>query len=158
MSGSRSVTPGAFFRDPAMPRSSTAYCATGSPACRTAVSRIIRLTLPRARSVASAAGNRPSWARVRCAATSRTRQPSHSNGVSHSGADSSSGYVRRVPDPADARARLVRIAARGQAAVSVAREAEAAVEAEWTRHLGGTSASQLRRALTRLREITDPYQ
>ena len=68
------------------------------------------------------------------------------------------GYVRRVPDPADARARLVRIAARGQAAVSVAREAEAAVEAEWTRHLGGTSASQLRRALTRLREITDPYQ
>lgn len=68
------------------------------------------------------------------------------------------GYVRRVPDPDDARARLVQIAERGQAAVAVARAAEASVEAEWTRHLGRTSASQLRRALTRLREITDPYQ
>ena len=68
------------------------------------------------------------------------------------------GYVRRVPDPDDARARLVQIAERGQAAVAVARATEAGVEAEWTRHLGRTSASQLRRALTRLREITDPYQ
>jgi DNA-binding MarR family transcriptional regulator len=68
------------------------------------------------------------------------------------------GYVRRVPDPDDARARLVRINERGHAAVAVARATEASVEAEWTRHLGRTSASQLRRALTRLREITDPYQ
>jgi DNA-binding MarR family transcriptional regulator len=68
------------------------------------------------------------------------------------------GYVRRVPDPADARARLVQIAPRGQAAVAVARAAEAQVEAEWTRHLGKQGASQLRRALTRLREITDPYR
>jgi DNA-binding MarR family transcriptional regulator len=68
------------------------------------------------------------------------------------------GYVRRVPDPDDARARLVRITERGHAAVAVARATEASVEAEWTRHLGRTSASQLRRALTRLREITDPYQ
>jgi DNA-binding MarR family transcriptional regulator len=63
-----------------------------------------------------------------------------------------------VPDPDDARARRVQIAERGQAAVAVARATEASVEAEWTRHLGRTSASQLRRALTRLREITDPYQ
>ena len=68
------------------------------------------------------------------------------------------GYVRRVPDPADARARLVQIAPRGEAAVAVARVAEAEVEAEWTRHLGKQGASQLRRALTRLREITDPYR
>ena len=68
------------------------------------------------------------------------------------------GYVRRVPDPADARARLVQIAPRGEAAVAVARAAEAQVEAEWTRHLGKQVAGQLRRALTRLREITDPYQ
>jgi DNA-binding MarR family transcriptional regulator len=67
------------------------------------------------------------------------------------------GYVRRVPDPADARARLVCIAPRGQAAVGVARKAEAEVEAEWTRHLGKHGTAQLRRALTRLREITDPY-
>ena len=68
------------------------------------------------------------------------------------------GYARRVPDPADARAWLVQIASRGQAAVAVSRVAEAEVEAEWTRHLGKQGASQLRRALTRLREITDPYR
>jgi DNA-binding MarR family transcriptional regulator len=68
------------------------------------------------------------------------------------------GYVRRVPDPADARARLVRIAPRGEAAIAVARAAEAEVEAEWTRYLGKQGANQLRRALTRLRQITDPYR
>ncbi|MEU1839426.1 MarR family winged helix-turn-helix transcriptional regulator [Micromonospora chersina] len=68
------------------------------------------------------------------------------------------GYVRRVPDATDARARLVQIAPRGQAAVAIARTVEAEVEAEWTRHLGRQGASQLRRALTRLREITDPYR
>ncbi|HEU5391282.1 MAG TPA: MarR family transcriptional regulator [Streptosporangiaceae bacterium] len=67
------------------------------------------------------------------------------------------GYVRRVPDPHDARARLVRITERGLAAVAVARQTEAAVEAEWARHLGRSVTAQLRRALTRLREITDPY-
>lgn len=67
-------------------------------------------------------------------------------------------YVRRVPDPADARARLVQIAPRGEAAVAVARDVEATVEAEWTRHLGRSDATRLRRALTRLREITDPYR
>jgi DNA-binding MarR family transcriptional regulator len=68
------------------------------------------------------------------------------------------GYVRRVPDPADARARLVRITPRGAAAVAVARAAEQEVEAEWTRHLGRRETEQLRRALTSLREITDPYR
>ena len=68
------------------------------------------------------------------------------------------GYVRRVPDPRDARARLVQIAERGWAAVEIARKTEAEVEAEWTRHLGRASAIQLRQALTRLREITDPYR
>lgn len=68
------------------------------------------------------------------------------------------GYVRRVPDPTDARARLVQIAPRGEAAIAVARTVEVEVEAEWTVHLGKRGASQLRRALTRLREITDPYR
>ena len=68
------------------------------------------------------------------------------------------GYVDRVPDPSDARARLVRIAPRGAAAVQVAREAEVRIEAVWAGHLGRRETAQLRRALTRLREITDPYQ
>jgi DNA-binding MarR family transcriptional regulator len=68
------------------------------------------------------------------------------------------GYVRRVPDPRDARARLVQIAERGRAAVEVARQAEAKVEAEWTAHLGQEAIAQLRQALAGLREITDPYR
>ncbi|MBM7808118.1 DNA-binding MarR family transcriptional regulator [Geodermatophilus bullaregiensis] len=69
-----------------------------------------------------------------------------------------SGYVRRVVDPTDARARLVRMAERGLAAVAVARRVEAEVEAEWTAHLGEEATAQLRAALTRLREVTDPYR
>lgn len=68
------------------------------------------------------------------------------------------GYVERTPDPTDRRARLVRIAPRGEAVRAVARGVEADVEAEWTRHLGARSTAQLRQALTRLREITDPYR
>jgi DNA-binding MarR family transcriptional regulator len=68
------------------------------------------------------------------------------------------GYVHRVPDPTDARARLVRIAERGAAAVAVARDTEAAVEAEWAAYLGPRATAQLRRALLRLRDVTDPYQ
>ncbi|SET40218.1 MarR family winged helix-turn-helix transcriptional regulator [Geodermatophilus poikilotrophus] len=68
------------------------------------------------------------------------------------------GYVRRVPDPTDGRARLVQIAGRGQAVVALARRVEAEVEAEWTAHLGEEVTAQLRAALERLREITDPYR
>jgi DNA-binding MarR family transcriptional regulator len=68
------------------------------------------------------------------------------------------GYVRRVPDPTDARARLVQMAERGWEVVAVARRVEAEVEAEWTAHLGEETTAQLRAALERLREITDPYR
>lgn len=68
------------------------------------------------------------------------------------------GYVERVPDPTDARARLVRIGPRGAAAAPVAAAALAEVEGEWAAHLGVTAMSQLRRALGRLREITDPFR
>lgn len=68
------------------------------------------------------------------------------------------GYVQRVEDPTDGRARLVRIAKRGAAAIAAARQVEAQVESEWTDHLGRRDAEQLRRILTRLREIADPYR
>jgi DNA-binding MarR family transcriptional regulator len=68
------------------------------------------------------------------------------------------GYVCRVPDLTDGRARLVVIAERGLAAVEVARRTEAAVQDEWTRYLGRRATAQLHRTLTRLREITDPYR
>ena len=68
------------------------------------------------------------------------------------------GYVVRVADPGDQRARLVRFAPRGDAACQVARQAEAEVQADWERHLGEPDATHLRRALTRLREVTDPWR
>jgi DNA-binding MarR family transcriptional regulator len=68
------------------------------------------------------------------------------------------GYVRRTPDPTDARARLVRLAERGTAAQPVAAAVLAEVEEEWRAHLGERRWRQLREALTSLREITDPYR
>ena len=68
------------------------------------------------------------------------------------------GYVERVADPTDARVRLVRIGPRGREVAPIARAKEAAIEAEWTAHLGKRRMAQLREALTLLREITDPYQ
>ena len=67
------------------------------------------------------------------------------------------GYVERTPDPTDGRARLVRIARRGAAAGEVAAKVVAEVEAEWRAYLGAQRMAQLRRSLTKLREITDPY-
>ena len=68
------------------------------------------------------------------------------------------GYVERVPDPADGRARLVRVAERGARSVEASRGIVTQIEAEWTAHLGERRMAQLRRILTDLREITDPWR
>lgn len=68
-----------------------------------------------------------------------------------------SGYVERVSDPADARARLVRVTDLGGRLVAVARPVEEQVYAEWRRHLGGDDLTRLEDILTRLRPVTDPY-
>jgi DNA-binding MarR family transcriptional regulator len=68
------------------------------------------------------------------------------------------GYVERVPDPTDGRARLVRIAERGARSVVASRRIVAEVEAEWTAHLGQRRMAELRDILTDLREITDPWR
>jgi DNA-binding MarR family transcriptional regulator len=67
------------------------------------------------------------------------------------------GYVERVPDPTDGRARLVRLTARAEAAIPRARAEEDRIEQEWRAHLGPKRMQQLRDALTELRTITDPY-
>jgi DNA-binding MarR family transcriptional regulator len=66
-------------------------------------------------------------------------------------------YVVRTPHPTDRRAQLVRVAPRGQAAIDAAAPVIEEIEAEWTAHLGARDMDHLRRTLTRLREITDPY-
>lgn len=57
------------------------------------------------------------------------------------------GYVRRVPDPEDSRAKIVRLTARGRRYVAEARRAVAALEARVRRELGDRRYEVLRAAL-----------
>ena len=68
------------------------------------------------------------------------------------------GVVERVPDPEDGRARLIRLTERGRTAAQQAMQVVMGVEQEWAEHLGPELAGQLREALTKLREVTDPYR
>jgi DNA-binding MarR family transcriptional regulator len=68
-----------------------------------------------------------------------------------------SGYVQRVPDPSDGRARLVRVAPRGRKAVRASARVVATLEQEWEEHLGRDGVETLRELLVRLRQVTDPW-
>ncbi|MCI4675035.1 MarR family winged helix-turn-helix transcriptional regulator [Candidatus Mycolicibacterium alkanivorans] len=67
-----------------------------------------------------------------------------------------SGYVRRVADPADARARLVVLTANGQKVCRAVAAEVAEVERQWRKRLGAKRYRELRAALVELRAITDP--
>jgi len=62
----------------------------------------------------------------------------------------SRGYVRRVPDEEDGRAKVVRLTARGRRYVAEARRAMAAVEGRARRELGDRRYDALRSALNLL--------
>jgi DNA-binding MarR family transcriptional regulator len=62
------------------------------------------------------------------------------------------GYVERIPDPLDRRAKLVRATARGEKVYGIAREFVAELEADWTRRLGKQKMRQLRELLEELNE------
>jgi DNA-binding MarR family transcriptional regulator len=66
------------------------------------------------------------------------------------------GYVERVPDPRDGRARLVRLTARAQRLVPVANAEVDRVLGEWEAHVGAPALRRLDETLARLWEITDP--
>jgi len=66
-------------------------------------------------------------------------------------------YVRRVPDPSDRRARLIKIDKRGRQAAKAAQVAHDEMEAEWRSRLGARRFTQLRETLEDLREITDRF-
>lgn len=68
-----------------------------------------------------------------------------------------SGYVRRIPDPADARAKLVVVTDLGRELVTISLPVVREVEEEWRGRLGPVRTRQLRDALIELREITDPF-
>jgi DNA-binding MarR family transcriptional regulator len=67
------------------------------------------------------------------------------------------GYVRRVADPTDGRARLIVIEERGRRAAEVAKATSTEILAEWTAFLGTRNFTLLHQILDQLREITDPY-
>jgi DNA-binding MarR family transcriptional regulator len=67
------------------------------------------------------------------------------------------GYVRRCPDPDDARARRVTITTHGEKLVELSRPVVREVEAAWRAHLGPARSRQLVEALKALREVTDPF-
>jgi DNA-binding MarR family transcriptional regulator len=62
------------------------------------------------------------------------------------------GYVERVPDPRDRRAKLVRATLRGRQVYAIARAAIADIERDWTEQLGAAKMRRLRALLAELNE------
>lgn len=62
------------------------------------------------------------------------------------------GYISRIPDPADRRARIVMLTERGKDAVSVAYALLEQIEADYVRLLGGSDFLDAKQALARLLE------
>lgn len=60
------------------------------------------------------------------------------------------GYVKRIPDPSDRRAKLVKATRRGRASYPVALAAIRDTEAGWTERLGETKMRRLRQLLEEL--------
>ena len=63
------------------------------------------------------------------------------------------GYVRREPDPADARARLVRLTARGRALQETAHAASARLHLAWREQVGAERFAALWTALQELADV-----
>jgi DNA-binding MarR family transcriptional regulator len=62
------------------------------------------------------------------------------------------GYVERVPDPADGRAKLVRATARGREVYAIVRELIAELDARLDERMGAAKVGQLRELLEELGE------
>ena len=68
------------------------------------------------------------------------------------------GYVERVPDPSDGRARLVRLTERSTGMAEAANAEVNRVLAEWADHVGADRLRLVHDLLRDLREITDPWR
>ena len=68
------------------------------------------------------------------------------------------GYVERVADPTDGRARLVRLTAKAQPMIEAAGAEVERVLGEWADHVGEERLDELHATLSDLREITDPWR
>lgn len=68
------------------------------------------------------------------------------------------GYVERLPDPRDGRAKIVRLTERGQQAALVGSEIIASIEREWAASLGPADMDELRSLLERLVDVLGRQQ
>ena len=66
------------------------------------------------------------------------------------------GYVERVPDPSDGRARLVRLTDRGHEVYVLAVRLVTDLEARWAAALGERKMDQLKRLLADLWDVIEP--
>jgi DNA-binding MarR family transcriptional regulator len=57
------------------------------------------------------------------------------------------GYVERIPDPTDGRAKLVRLTVKGEEARQLGRDIFADIERRWAKELGEERWENARRAL-----------
>ncbi|MFC0430686.1 hypothetical protein [Kutzneria buriramensis] len=64
---------------------------------------------------------------------------------------------RRIPDPSDARARLVTVTPKGMGLVELGIPVIRAIGTAWENTLGRARMRQLKETLTALRAITDPF-
>jgi DNA-binding MarR family transcriptional regulator len=67
------------------------------------------------------------------------------------------GYVERVADPRDGRAKLVRLTPHARTVGDAADAEVARALAEWEEHLGPMRMRRLEETMAMLREITDPW-
>lgn len=57
------------------------------------------------------------------------------------------GYVERVPDPSDGRAKIIRLTGRGREALAIGRELIDEIEQDWAERYGADRVAALRDAL-----------
>ncbi|GAA1884266.1 MarR family winged helix-turn-helix transcriptional regulator [Lapillicoccus jejuensis] len=69
----------------------------------------------------------------------------------------SAGYVERVADPTDRRARLVRLTARADGVVAAANAEVEQALAEWAEHVGEERLDAVHATLRDLRPLVDPW-
>ena len=67
------------------------------------------------------------------------------------------GYVVRVADPHDGRAKLVRLTPHARAIGDTADAEVSRALTEWEQHVGPTRMRQLEETMGMLREVTDPW-
>jgi len=63
------------------------------------------------------------------------------------------GYVERVPDPHDGRAKIIRLTDRGRAACLTGRSVFAEIEQQWAEQVGEDLVASLREAAERIAEL-----